>query len=91
MTSVEQRKDYDAANCDCETCYAGAVAKKVASARTPLEKIKALLDSQRFQVCPTCGNKRCPHATHHKNECTNSNAVGQPGSSYEHVSWGPMV
>ena len=33
-------------------------------------------------ICPICGNKRCPHATDHRNACTNSNAKGQPGSIY---------
>jgi len=33
-------------------------------------------------LCPKCGNKRCPHATDHKLECTNSNEPGQPGSRY---------
>jgi len=28
-------------------------------------------------VCDKCGNKRCPRAAHHLNECTGSNAVGQ--------------
>ena len=36
-------------------------------------------------LCPTCGNKRCPHAHDHRNACTHSNAVGQPGSSWEHI------
>ena len=35
-----------------------------------------------FIVCPTCGNKRCPHATDHNLECTNSNEPNQPGSRY---------
>lgn len=42
-------------------------------------------DSLVFQgmiVCPTCGNKRCPHASDHDFECTNSNATGQIGSNY---------
>ena len=30
-----------------------------------------------FIVCDTCGNKRCPHATDHRNHCTGSNDVGQ--------------
>jgi len=34
-------------------------------------------------VCPTCGNKRCPHSTDHKLACTNSNERGQAGSRYE--------
>jgi hypothetical protein len=33
-------------------------------------------------VCETCGNKRCPHATHHDLACTGSNEPGQPGSRY---------
>ena len=33
-------------------------------------------------VCPTCGNKRCPHSTDHTLTCTGSNEPGQPGSRY---------
>lgn len=36
----------------------------------------------RMILCPTCGNKRCPHATDHRHACTGSNAPGQPGSAY---------
>lgn len=36
----------------------------------------------RMILCAICGNKRCPHATDHKNACTNSNLPGQPGSDY---------
>jgi hypothetical protein len=38
-----------------------------------------------FVVCDTCGNKRCPHATDHNLECTNSNAPGQKGSKWENI------
>jgi hypothetical protein len=38
--------------------------------------------NMRFNVCPICGNKRCPHASDHNYECTNSNNVGQTGSVY---------
>ena len=38
-----------------------------------------------FIVCPDCGNKRCPRATHHDHACTGSNEMGQPGSVY--VDW----
>ena len=31
----------------------------------------------RFNVCSICGNKRCPHASDHNYECTNSNEPGQ--------------
>jgi hypothetical protein len=34
-------------------------------------------------VCSLCGNKRCPHATDHRQACTRSNATGQKGSRYE--------
>lgn len=33
-------------------------------------------------LCPTCGNKRCPKATDHRLDCTNSNEPGQVGSRY---------
>ena len=35
-----------------------------------------------FIVCPNCGNKRCPKATLHSNECSGSNEPGQTGSVY---------
>ena len=36
----------------------------------------------RMIVCPNCGNKRCPRATDHNLDCTNSNDPDQPGSRY---------
>ncbi len=39
----------------------------------------------RLSLCPTCGNKRCPRATHHDHACTDSNDPGQEGSSWENV------
>lgn len=36
----------------------------------------------RMNLCPECGNKRCPKATHHDNPCTHSNDPGQHGSRY---------
>lgn len=44
----------------------------------------------RMILCATCGNKRCPHATDHRNACTNSNEPGQKGSSYERASIPPI-
>ena len=40
------------------------------------------LESARMILCPTCGNKRCPHATDHRLACTGSNESGQHGSYY---------
>lgn len=36
----------------------------------------------RMIVCPTCSNKRCPKASNHLLECTNSNEPNQYGSVY---------
>lgn len=36
----------------------------------------------RMFLCEHCGNKRCPHATDCKLECTHSNEPGQKGSAY---------
>lgn len=36
-----------------------------------------------MHLCPHCGNKRCPGAANHNNECSGSNEPGQPGSLYE--------
>lgn len=40
--------------------------------------------SSQVQIrCSKCGNKRCPHATSHDLECTESNEAGQSGSVYQ--------
>ena len=44
---------------------------------------KCLPNHQFMIVCVECGNKRCPKAADHNNECTGSNDLGQPGSAYE--------
>lgn len=36
----------------------------------------------RMILCPICGNKRCPKASDHELDCTNSNELGQKGSVY---------
>lgn len=33
-------------------------------------------------VCRACSNKRCPKATNHRLDCSNSNEPGQRGSAY---------
>ncbi len=52
------------------------------SCRRCVDNVARLLSGygQIFIVCVTCGNKRCPKATDHRNECTGSNAPGQEGS-----------
>lgn len=41
-----------------------------------------IIFERRMILCPQCGNKRCPKATDHKLDCTNSNEPGQAGSDY---------
>jgi uncharacterized protein YlaI len=68
-----------ATECGCYNCTKERVE---ARHRTP----KALSwhpDLMRMFLCPKCGNKRCPHATDHRLECTGSNEPGQKGSLYE--------
>lgn len=62
----------EGATCGCWTCISELKAKQ------PFPQSLSFP----FIVCPTCGNKRCPKATHHDNECTSSNDPEQPGSRY---------
>lgn len=64
-------KQDDYTGCPCRACLA-----EYDKAR-PLDAIPP-----RFVVCAICGNKRCPHATDHRLECTGSNEPGQAGSVY---------
>ena len=44
-----------------------------------------------MNLCPTCGNKRCPRSTWHEHECSGSNDPGQEGSRYPaSVCYGPL-
>lgn len=60
---------------DCYDC-----AMKAAAALSSMERV--MIVNSRMYVCPLCGNKRCPKATSHTLDCTNSNEPGQPGSRY---------
>jgi hypothetical protein len=55
-----------ASEADCRRCYTEAAGMWL---------VKMFL-------CPTCGNKRCPKATDHRLDCTDSNEPGQAGSDY---------
>lgn len=58
--------------CDCRQCIRERGDMNFGAPRLMTE----------FIVCRKCGNKRCPHATDHRNECTDSNDTGQAGSEY---------
>lgn len=59
--------------CDCHRCIAE---QGLGVGGLPLNMLKMIL-------CPVCGNKRCPKANDHRNDCTDSNEPGQPGSAYQ--------
>lgn len=46
------------------------------------DRVFVPLTAMQMILCPTCGNKRCPHANDHRLACTRSNEPGQPGSAY---------
>jgi hypothetical protein len=73
--------DGDPLGCWCHTCDGErrAVIQRAEGA-TWVEGLRS-----RMIVCPGCGNKRCPKANHHDNECTASNEPGQRGSAYTTV------
>lgn len=64
--------------CGCRKCLRARYAptQVLGSIAIPVEMTMMIL-------CPTCGNKRCPHATDHDLACTGSNEPGQKGSAYE--------
>lgn len=61
--------------CQCGDCFQRR--------RFAMRGAEPLFFDSRMILCAIRGNKRCPHATHHDNACTNSNEPGQPGSSYQ--------
>lgn len=67
-------KDPRRSVCPCQSCLEVAHGDDPEPWSTPLG---------RMILCPTCGNKRCPHANHHDNGCTGSNEPDQPGSAYD--------
>lgn len=45
--------------------------------------MKLPLSNSMMILCPECGNKRCPKASNHELDCTDSNEPGQEGSIYK--------
>lgn len=62
-------------NCPCAACVS-------IMEQNRRDFIPNVAPNPRMILCETCGNKRCPHAAYHGNECSGSNEPGQPGSSY---------
>lgn len=63
----EKQQEWAKRRCWCHTC-------RPIDASDP--------ESVYMRLCPLCGNKRCPKATNHTHECTNSNEPNQVGSIY---------
>lgn len=63
------------ADCICHRCIEENEIKSTSIPFLPLNCTMMI-------VCPICGNKRCPHASDHRSECTKSNDPGQVGSIY---------
>jgi hypothetical protein len=61
---------------DCGHCYS-CVGSKPA-----YEDSWLTVGMTQMIVCAECGNKRCPHSTDHRLDCTGSNEPGQEGSRY---------
>ena len=60
--------------CWCARC------DEVYNATPEAKAIHGPFGYQRYNLCPTCGNKRCPRSTAHWLACSGSNEAGQPGS-----------
>jgi hypothetical protein len=60
--------------CECHRCI------KEHDLRMPGRQYP--LNATKMILCPMCGNKRCPKASDHRLDCTDSNESGQPGSVY---------
>lgn len=69
---TEKHMNFAPEQCECHRCIEE---KGLKVGPLPLSSVKMIL-------CPTCGNKRCPKANDHRNECSGSNEPGQPGSAY---------
>jgi hypothetical protein len=72
-------RNSEAQECPCNACH-----KDKLAANPPADRMASLmaLTSRGIVLCPTCGNKRCPHANDHRHACTGSNLPGQPGSAH---------
>ena len=85
----EYKTSWGGPNCDCHKCRGD----KIQTIRKELDLDSTTMTAELFErinnevqvkmvLCPICGNKRCPKASDHRLDCTNSNDVGQTGSVY---------
>lgn len=72
----EDEPDSPKAKCQCRQCLRDRDERHPDLPMLPAE-------TSRMIVCEWCENKRCPHATDHRLECSGSNEPGQKGTVYE--------
>jgi hypothetical protein len=77
----DETQTHDSKGCTCHRCI------EEFDLHVMCGKWKLPLSSTRMILCPTCGNKRCPHASDHRLACTDSNESGQPGSVYPAINY----
>lgn len=68
-------------DCPCRQCVRARDAQENGGVDAGLG-FRIPTELTRMILCPTCGNKRCPHANDHRLACTGSNEPGQVGSAY---------
>lgn len=68
----------EAPRCWCADCHSAFAMQKIDDGWT----FSKVLCINHMFLCPDCGNKRCPRATSHELDCTQSNEPGQQGSAY---------
>jgi len=91
LTLTNKNSGFTMWNTDCITCDDQRAKIQTESG----DHLSAMM--RRMIVCPECGNKRCPKATHHDNPCSGSNDSGQVGSIYggmafiESISGDPKI
>lgn len=69
-------------DCVCAECLEADYNERIAEGVNKREDLIFVHPVWLMILCQKCGNKRCPHATNHIHECTDSNEYGQKGSSY---------
>jgi len=78
-------RDCEVSNCkNCWKCLDGVMVELFTNPDKEGDQysFKIPATSTRMLLCPNCGCKRCPKASDHELECTDSNEAGQEGSVY---------
>jgi Zn finger protein HypA/HybF involved in hydrogenase expression len=70
ITALRKALEQPEQECWCHKCNENRLVNNIPFSAT------------RMILCPTCGNKRCPKASDHRLDCTDSNEPNQPGSLY---------